>query len=149
MYKLGSYLYKILLYITQKLPELTELPFLMPGPCSEEKVHLLFDHLSDTLTATFLYQSLHELALRNTILKKEEIFRYRLFLKGRKERQIQRTDTGLFSGSFLSDTNLEHDSQSSLFLFHISTFSKQRKSCFEIEECFYAIFYTLKYPILY
>lgn len=46
----------------------------MPGLCSEERVHLLFDHLSDTLAAVFLYQSLHELALINTVCKKRGDF---------------------------------------------------------------------------
>jgi hypothetical protein len=69
--KLVSYYFHILFCTTWKLPELKELPFLKPDPYLGEKGHLLFGHLFDTLTATFLYQSLHELALRNTVCKKK------------------------------------------------------------------------------
>lgn len=96
MLKLVFYLYKIFLHIARKLPELREPPFLTPGPCSEEKVHLLFGHLSDTLTATFLCQSLHALAWRNIVCKNRGNFSLNEILT--KEERVA-----------VYDTNWDHD----------------------------------------
>lgn len=142
--KLVFYLYKILLYIAWKLPELKELPFLMPGPCSEEKVHLLFDHLSDTLTATFLYQSLLELALRNIICKKRGNFLLNDILTKEEGKEKSRgLIWGCSNNSSLSDTNLDHYDllMTSISILH-NIYQQTEKNCSEaeLEGCFCAIF---------
>lgn len=88
----------------------------MPGPCSEEKVHLLFGHLSDTLIATFLCQSLHELAWRNTVCRERENF----FIKQNsyKERVVL---TQFFSMWYKLRPLLSVDA---MFLYYISKLRK-------------------------
>ena len=129
--KSAFYLYKILLYITWKVPELKELPSLMPGPCSEEKVHLLLGHLSDTSTATFLSQSLLELALRNIICKKRGNFSLNDILTKEGKEKSRGLIWGGSNNSSLSDTNITI-CWWTLFLFFITFTSKLRKTALKL-----------------